>query len=142
MTRPPEAGVREYQSRWNQAAAKQLLWAVKIGQNEVQQSSTLDQSCFHLAPFRRRDHKGNGIQSPRPIHSQRIAINIVRNAVFPNSLPCRFPAAGYFLPAKCRQRIDESVPMGTKNREGGVHLVVNPSRLGIAGAQEWPVHSV
>src|ERR1700730_7629819 len=102
MTRPPEPRVREYQSRWNQAPAKQLLRAVQIGQNEVEQPSALDQACFQLAPFRRRDHKGNGIQIPRPIHSKRLAIDFVRDSVLPNSLPCRLPAASQFLAAECR----------------------------------------
>ncbi len=48
MARSPEARVREYERRRNLAAVKQLLRAVKIGQNQVQQPRALDQACFQL----------------------------------------------------------------------------------------------
>ncbi len=51
VTRPPESGVREYQSRRNVASAKQLLRTVKVRQYPVQQARALDQRRFPVVPI-------------------------------------------------------------------------------------------
>ena len=142
MARPPEARVRKNKRRRKQAAMKQPLRSVQIGQNQVEQPGTLDQPRFELVPFRRRDYKRNSIQIPRPIHSQRIAIDVVGDAVFPNALLGRSPAACQFLVAERGQRVDEFVPMRTKNSGRSAHLIVHTGCLVITDAQERCFHRI
>ena len=102
VARPPESRVPKYQSRGNQAPVKQLLRTVKIGQNQVQQPGPLNQTFLELAPFRRRDDQRDGIQIPRPIHPQGIAVDVVGDSVLTNAVLGRFPPASQFLVAKRR----------------------------------------
>src|ERR1700691_2620546 len=136
MAWSPEARIRKHQRRRDQAAMKQPLRPVQIGEDQVEKPSALDQPRFELAPFRRRDYQGNRVEIPGSIHSQWIAIDVVGNAVFPNTMLRRLPAACQFLVAERRQRMDEFVPMGTKNPRRCAHLVVHTGRLEITGAQQ------
>src|ERR1700735_1042845 len=52
VTRPPEPRVSKNKGRWDLAAVKQLLRAIKIGQNQIQKKGSLDQPRFEPAPFR------------------------------------------------------------------------------------------
>ena len=79
------------------AAAQQLLRAVKIGQYPVQKARPLDQAGFEFAPFGGRNQERDGIQIPRAVHAQRIAVNVVGDAVFADALPRGFPAARQFF---------------------------------------------
>ena len=86
------------------AAAQQFLRAVEVGENPVQQARALDEAGFEFAPFRRRNQQRDGIQIPRAVHAQRIAVDVVGDAVFANSLPRGLPAAGQFFGAERRHR--------------------------------------
>ncbi len=131
VTRPPESGVGEYQRGGKKAAAKQLLGAVKVRQDVVQQTRALYQARFDLIPFRRRNQERDGIQIPRAVHSERIAVDIVGDAVFPNSLPGDPPAADQFFAAERGHRPDESIPVRTEDVWRGGHLVINAIRKAI-----------
>src|SRR5208283_6078499 len=125
VARPPESRVSEYQRRREKAAAEQLLRAVKIRKDIVQETRALYQARLEFIPFRRRNQERDGIQTPRAVHSKRIAVDIVRNTVFPNSLSGDLPAAGKFFAAERGHRTDERIPVRTKNAWRGPHLVVN-----------------
>ena len=142
VTRAPESGIGEHQGRREMAAAQQLLRAVKIRQNLVQQMRALYQAGFQRAPLRRRNQERDGIQTPRAVHSERIAIDIVGNAVFPNSLAGDLPTAGKFFAAERGHRSDEPIPMRTKNTWRGGHLVVHAVRLAVTGGQRGRIESV
>src|ERR1039457_6223872 len=98
------------------------------------QTRALYQARFECIPLRRRNQERDGIQIPRAVHSERIAVDIVGNAVFPNSLPGDLPAAGKFFAAQRGHRTDERIPMRTKNARRGGHLVIDAVGLAIAGA--------
>src|ERR1700722_360959 len=94
MARMPEGRVAEYQGSRKIAVEKKLLRTVKIGQDGVEQTSALDESGFEIAPFRGWDEERDRIQTPRAIGAQWIPVDIVGNAVFPDSLACYLPAVG------------------------------------------------
>ena len=99
--------------------------AVKVRQDVVQQMRALYQARFKFAPFRRRNEERDGIQIPRAVHAERIAVDIVGNAIFPNSLAGDSPAAGKFFAAEPGHRTDEPVPMRAENAWRGCHLVID-----------------
>ena len=142
VTRPPESGVGENQRRREKAAAEQLLRAVEIRKDAVQEMRALYQARLEFIPLRRRNQERDGIQIPRAVHSERIAIDIVGNAVFPNSLSGDLPAAGKFFVAERGHGTDEPIPVRTKNAWRGRHLVINAVRLAITDAQEKPIESI
>ena len=90
----PESRIAEDQGSGEITVEKQLLRTVKVGQDGVEQTSALDEAGFKVAPFRGRDEQRNGVQAPRTIGAQRIAVDIVGNAVFADSLAGDLPAVG------------------------------------------------
>ena len=61
MTCPPEGGVGKYQGGGKISVQEQLLGAVEIGKDGVQQARALDQARFQVTPFVGRDEQRNGI---------------------------------------------------------------------------------
>ena len=118
------------------AAAKQFLRAVKIRQDAVQKMRALYQAGFERSPLRRRNQEGDGIQIPGAVHAERIAVDIVSNAVFPNSLAGDLPAAGKLFAPSADIEANERVPMRTEHAGRGGHLVIDAVRLAVTGAQE------
>ena len=135
MAGAPEGRVAEYQGGGKISVQEQLLRAVEIGKDGVQQARALDQAGFQVAPFRGRDEQRNGIQTPRAVGSQGIAIDVVGDAVFADALARDLPAVGQFLAAERRQGSDVAVPVRTKNARLHAHLVVNARGLAIVGGQ-------
>ena len=116
--------------------------AVKVRQDVVQQVRALDQAGFERIPLGGRNEERNRIQIPRAVHAERIAVDIVGDAVFANSLPGDLPAAGKFFGAERGHGTDESIPMRAQNAWGGGHLVVDAGGLAITGAQEGRIERV
>ncbi len=135
MAGAPEGGIAEHQGRGKIAIQEQLLGTVKIGQDGIEQARALDQAGFQVAPFRRRDQQRNRIQAPGAVGSQRIAVDVVADPVFPNTLPRYLPAVGQLLAAQRGQGSDVPVPVGTKNAGLHAHLVINARGLAIVGGQ-------
>ena len=135
MAGAPKSRVGEYQGGGEIAVQEQLLRPIEIGKNDVQQARPLDEARFQIAPLRSRDQERNRVQTPRPVGSQRIAIDVVADAVFPDPLPRYLPAVGQFLRAERRQRGDVPVPVGTKDAGLHAHLVVDARSLAIVGGQ-------
>ncbi len=130
-----KAGLPKTSADGKISVQQQLLGAVKVGQNGVEQARALDQAGFEVAPFRGRDEQRDRIQAPRAIGAQRIAIDVVGDAVFPDSLAGDLPAMGQFLAAERGQGGDVAVPVGTKHARLHAHLVVNARGLAIVGGQ-------
>ena len=60
-------GVRIDERRGDEAIAHEALHAVEIFQDEIQETGSLDQAGFELAPFLARNHQREQIKSPRLI---------------------------------------------------------------------------
>ena len=135
MAGAPESRIAEDQRGRKIPIQQQLLWTVKIGQDGVEQAGALDQARFEIAPFRRRDKQRDRIQAPRAVGAQRIAIDVVADAVFPDTLACDLPAMSQFLTAERGQRSDVAIPVGAKHARLHAHLVVNARGLAVVGGQ-------
>ncbi len=135
MAGTPKSRVGEYQGGGQITVQEQLLRPIEIGKNDVQQARPLDEARFQVAPLRSRDQERNRVQTPRAVGTQRIAIDIVADAVFPDPLPRYLPAVGQFLRAERGQRGDVPVPVGTKDAGLHAHLVVDARSLAIVGGQ-------
>ena len=135
MAGAPESRVAEDQRGRKISVQQQLLGTVKIGQNGVEQAGALDQAGFEIAPFRRRDKQRDRIQAPRAIGAQGIAIDVVADAVFPDTLACDLPAMSQLLTAKRGQGSDVTIPVGAKHARLHAHLVVNARGLAVVGGQ-------
>ena len=94
MAGVPEGRITEDQGGGEIAIEKQLLRAVEVGQDGVEQTSALDQAGFQVAPFGGRDQEWDSVQTPGAIGAQRIAVDVVGNAVFTDSLAGDLPAVG------------------------------------------------
>ena len=86
----------------------QVLRAVAVHKDFVQQRRALDQSGFERAPFFRCDDKRNGIKLPRTFHPARIAIDIVSDALFVNESLTSFVAAQQLRWAELIQRCEQA----------------------------------
>src|SRR5271163_459579 len=135
MAGAPKGRVAKYQRGGKIPVQQQLLGAVKIGKNGIEQTGTLDQSRFQIAPFRSWNEQRDRIQAPRAVSAQGIAIDVVADPVFPDTLACDLPAVGQLLAAERRQGSDVAVPMGAKHARLHAHLVVNARSLAIVGGQ-------
>ena len=76
VNQPHHATLRAINRVFKQAArADQILRAVAVGENFVQEPRALNQSRFQLAPFVRRNDERNRVQLPRTLHPARIAFD-------------------------------------------------------------------
>src|ERR1039458_9537160 len=83
--RSKKSGVGIKELRRKAATRERPAGAVKILKNETQQLGALNDSLFYEAPLVCRNQKWNDIDLPRPIYTEGIAVNVVRDAGFPNA---------------------------------------------------------
>ena len=109
------------------AGADQILRAVAVGENAVDEFGALDKAGFERAPFVRRDEQRHRVQFPRTFHAARVAIDIVGDALFLHEPPRIFPAAFQFARADLLQRTEKFRVMRTQ-RAVGVRAFVKKLR--------------
>ena len=77
-----KAAVPEDQRWRDQAVAQQVLVAVNIGKDAVENIRALGDALFDLAPFVRRDQHRQHVQIPGALLALRVGVNVVGHAVF------------------------------------------------------------
>src|ERR1700733_3284556 len=85
---------------------------------------SLNDACFDVAPFVRRNQKRNDIDFPRPICPERITINVVRDAVLANPALGTAPASSQFLGADCPERLHKVCPVRPWSHAIGRQFVI------------------
>ena len=135
MAGAPEGRVAKYQRGGKIPIQEQVLGTVQIGKDGVEQAGTLDQARLQIAPFRSWDEQRDRVQTPRAVSAEGIAIDVVADAVFPDTLACGLPAVGQLFAAQRRQGRDIAFPVGTKHARLLAHLVVHARSLAIVGGQ-------
>ena len=96
------------------AAVQQFLGAIEIGQNPVEKLGALDEAGFEAAPFGSGDQDRDGVEIPRAVHPQRVAVDVVGNAVLANALTGGLPAAGQFFRTQLGERGNVFFPIRTE----------------------------
>src|SRR5882757_2400648 len=91
VTGAEKTGISPEQFRWKNAAEHRLCWPVEISQQSIQQPRALNQSFTHNFPLMGRDQQRDKIHAPGPVHSVRVAVDIVRYAVLVNEFSSQVP---------------------------------------------------
>ena len=71
----------------------------------------LDESRFDANPLFACNHQWHKVQSPRSIHSFRIAINAIADPVFADNATTVFPPGEQLVAAQLLDRVDKWTPM-------------------------------
>ncbi len=124
VTGPQKTGMREDKVRRQQARLQKPLWAVHIGENHFQEPRSLDQRRFKNLGLGRRDKQRNRVQLPGPIQAARVAIDVVRDAVFANELFGFFPAPAQLAQPQSAQGTDKGSPVWARLVAGTNHFIV------------------
>ena len=70
--------------------------------------SPLDDACLDDTPFFGRDQERYGIDGQRPVHALRVGVNVVGDAVLPDSTFRALPAAHQFVSPQGLERINKA----------------------------------
>ena len=93
------------------ATCHQGLRPVEILEDQTQQLGALNDAGFDVAPFVRRNQHRNDIDFPRPICPERIAVDVVCDAVLANAAFGTAPALSQLLGADCPKRLHQVCPV-------------------------------
>jgi hypothetical protein len=99
--RSKKCGVGEKKRGREVSMRKKLLPSVKILQDATEQPGALNDAGFEESPFIRRNQEWNHVDFPGPVCSERIAVNVIGDAVLANSAFSALPAPFQFLGADC-----------------------------------------
>ncbi len=64
---------------------KQRLRSIKILENQAKKSCTLNNSLFNIAPLVGSNQERNNIDFPWPVCAERIAVDVVGDAILPDT---------------------------------------------------------
>ncbi len=128
----PTSGRRNAGFAYSSAAGKcplrhQVLCAVKILQQQVQQLGALNDACLDKPPLVRRNQQRDNIDLPRAIRSQWIAIDVVGDSVLANAALSAAPAAAQLLRANLSQRLHQVRPVRPRRHAISRQLVIRSS---------------
>ena len=126
VTRPQVARVREDQPRRQQPLAQQPLRPIEIGEDRVEQPRPLGERRAHRLPLGFGRDQRDGIQLPGPIHSARVAVDVVGDAVLVDQPARGFPTARHLGASHRVERAHEGIPVGARAAGVSQHLVVQP----------------
>ena len=111
MAATQETGIREHECGRQKPFAEQSLLSIKVGENQIEKLRPLAQSGGDRSPFLRWHKERHQVKLPRPIHTLRITINVVGNAVFANDSAGAFAAERKFVPPQAVEQRDKPLPM-------------------------------
>ena len=79
--RPKECRIGVEKFGWEMAALQQRLRSVKIFENQTQQPRALNDSLLDIPPLIGGNQEWNNINLPWPIGAERIAVDVVGDAI-------------------------------------------------------------
>ncbi len=122
--RPQKRGIGVEQRRGKTPLRHQVLRAVEIFEDEVQQLRALNDAGFEEAPFIGGDEKGNDVDLPRPVGSEGIAVDVVGDSVLANAALGAAPAAAQLFRADLLQGLHQVRPVRSRSHPVGRQLVI------------------
>ena len=102
--------VAVHQRSRQQAALQQLLRAVNIGHDALEQAHPLQDAGFDLLPALRLDQQGKQVERPGTLRTAFIGINVVGHAVVANLAPQRAAALVQIRSALSRHCLKKLLP--------------------------------
>ena len=108
---PQKIRMSERQLRRHQAGAQQLLRAVQIGEQGIQESGTLLHPEFYLPPLRGGQQQRQRIEHPGAVAALWIGVDIVSHAVLRDQAARQIRAPAHRLGAVTGQSLDQRPPM-------------------------------
>ncbi len=109
------------------AIRNEALRAVKILENETQQLGALNDARLYQAPFVGCNEKWNGIDFPGPVCSERIAVDVVCDAVLANAALGTSPASFQLLGPHIPKRLNQACPVQARRHTVSRCLVIGIS---------------
>ena len=99
--------LRKHQRRRKPAGADEFLRTVAVHENFVEQRRALNQSRFEFLPFFGRNDERNRVKLPRTLHTARITIDIVSDALLVDEALAGVRTSFQFCGAEFLQRADQ-----------------------------------
>ena len=124
VARPQKIRLPEHQRRGQPARTNEFLLAVAIRQDAIEQRRALDQPGFERPPLPGRDQKRQRVKFPGPLHSARVAINVVGDPLLAHEPLAGVPAAQAFRRAELFQRAHQFRKVRTQRAVRAQQLVV------------------
>ena len=135
VRRPQEIRLREHQRGRQPLRADQLLRAIGIGEDAVEERGALDEAGLQPPPFFRADDEGQRVELPRTFHAALIAIDVVGDAALVDEAARGLPASLDLAFAQLGKRFEQQ-PVVRPHRAAGVEqFIVQPGRRTVAGEQ-------
>ncbi len=120
---PEKAVVSEHQRRRQVAVLEQVLRAVQIAEQRVEQSGALGDGERNLVPFRLREDHRQRVEFPRPVGALRIGIDVVGDPVLQDPPPHVVELVPHLRRGGAVQMVEERTPGRTQLPVFGEHLV-------------------
>ncbi len=109
--RPQEVRMTERQLRRNDALREQLLRAVEIGEQRIEQLRPLRDARLDPPPLARRNEERQEIERPRTIAALRIGVDVVGDAVLDDEPARKLDAAARGIGPIDPQPLDQRAPV-------------------------------
>ena len=133
-----------HQGGWNQGLANQMLLAIHVVHDALEQSCALDHALFNLLPTVGRDDEGKQIHRPRALRTVGIGIDVVGDAVVAHLARQDLVASVQIFGAAGAQMLKKALPHGFK-RKGLVVLrkaALEFIKVATAGGMDPILHHV
>ena len=123
VARSQETRLREHQLRGEVPLAQQALRSVEIGEHAVEQRGALRDGGLDRAPLANREQQRKRIELPRAIHAERVAVDVVGDAVLSDQPIGLTPAPQRLVAAEPRERTHQPAPVRAQFARRQRHLV-------------------
>jgi len=137
----PQIAVLAIDQRWRQQAfGKQLLLAVEVGQNGIEQGCPLRDRSRDFGPLFCRDDQRQRVERPRPVGAAGIGVDVVGDPVFLDPSIDEIKATMHFVRRDRVKMNEELPPVRTNSAVGIEHFIVAASAVGV-DCEECAGHS-
>ena len=123
MTGAQESRIGMQQGGREQSPLQQVLRAVDVGQNEIQQSGPLNESGFHPFPFRRVDEQGENIKIPDPFGAFAFAGEVIGDSMLTEQLSRPFMPLLQARNSKSLHVVHERLPVRPDKPKRCLHFI-------------------
>ncbi len=125
----------EQQGRRQPARTDEILRAVAVGEDAIEERGTLDKGALQLGPLPFPDDKGNRIEIPRALNAPRVAIHIVGDSLLQHEPARSFRAAAHLGRAERIKLLHECLPMLADITRPALHFVKSRPPAGVTGGK-------